>query len=544
MNSYYFLLLIALISCNPVEQVPMVQVGIDDTVINKRFGGVGFHVFYHVHNAPRWHYEQVFAKRWRELNPSFVRINDDPAWNRGKLDSVAAYLEVMKDTKTEMYFTSWGTQLIREYPDERDYVAHEVDNLTYLKKTKGFDGINYYCMANELSLDRWASMLDSLEYFKKIHSIFYQQFLERGLEIDLLATDASPFSNWPTIEWAAEHMDSITGVYGGHHYINQRDLFDNSFYKFFYDKMKWGADLARSKEKDFIVGEFGSKQNSNDIDGIRHDAMIYNNTPLESYAAIQSAEAIVAMINAGVYGFNYWTFSDFPSDYRPNYINKWGLFRWEVDNFTTKPGYYCIGLLTKFFRGPSEAFGTISQDSLIRIAVVRNIENGSVSIAVINRHLDPRKLNLLTGPLRLDRPLRRYLFDPANPPFNYFGDLQEPGRIIKTQGAQFSDDIPALSLVVYTTMYDDEPPAKVSGLKVESRKSEGRDRTFLSWEANSEPDLCYYRIYRSELPEVELNSRRQLGVTIANEFVDKSVHGLPKYFYRVIAVDQSGNASE
>lgn len=326
MNPYYFLLCLSFIACHQTERFPEVRVEVTDSVVNEHLGGVGFHVFYHVHNAPRWHYEQVFAKRWRELNPSFVRINDDPAWSTARLDSVASYLEVMKDTETEMYLTSWGTQIIHKFPDKSDYVAHEVDNLAYLKHTKGFDRINYYCMANELSLDHWASMLDNLEYFKEIQSLFYKEFNSRGLDIDLLATDASPFSNWPTIEWASEHMDNITGVYGGHHYINQHDLFDASFYRFFYNKMKWGADLAKSKGKYFIVGEFGSKQNSNNIEGVRHDAMIYNNTPLESYAAIQSAEAIIAMINAGVYGFNYWTFSDFPSSYRPNYINKWDYF--------------------------------------------------------------------------------------------------------------------------------------------------------------------------------------------------------------------------
>jgi hypothetical protein len=524
--------------------LPEVHVEINDRLVNDRFGGVGFHVFYHVHNAPRWHYEQVFAKRWRELNPSFVRINDDPEWSSGKLDTVASYLEVMKGTGTEMYFTSWGTQAIKNYPDERDYVKKVVDNLAYMKLEKGFDRINYYCMANELSLDRWASMVNDLEYFKRVHGLFFEEINRRNLGIALLATDASPFTYWPTIEWAAENMDDITGVYGGHHYINEQDLFDASFYNFFYEKMKWGADLAKSKGKRFIVGEFGSKQNSNDIEGVRHDAMIYNNTPLEAYAGIQTAEAIMAMINAGVYGCNYWTFSDFPSTYRPNYINKWGLFRWEVDNFTTKPGYYCVGLLTKFFRGPSEAFAATSADSLVRVAAVRNLDNGTVSIAVINRHREARKVTLSTGPVQPDKPLRCYVFDPAHPPFNYFGDLQGPSRIVDATAGRFTDVVPAMGLAVYTTLYDDEPPAPVQGLTVEARKIDGRDRNVLSWQANAEADFCYYRIYRSELPEVDISPERQHAVTIASEYIDKTVHGLPQYYYRVVAVDQSGNASE
>ena len=59
---------------------------------------MGFHVFYHSHDAPMWHYEEVFAKRWRELNPSFARITDFPGWDPEKIDDVARYLEVMKDS--------------------------------------------------------------------------------------------------------------------------------------------------------------------------------------------------------------------------------------------------------------------------------------------------------------------------------------------------------------------------------------------------------------------------------------------------------------
>ena len=77
--------------------------------------------------------------------------------------------------------------------------------------------------------------------------MFYDEFKSRHLNIGLLATDASPIEYWPTIEWASKNMDDITGVYGGHHYINDYDLFDNSFYNFFLGKMKWGAALAKSK---------------------------------------------------------------------------------------------------------------------------------------------------------------------------------------------------------------------------------------------------------------------------------------------------------
>lgn len=529
---------------DPKVKLQVSNAEIGSRIINTDFGGVGFHVFDHVHKGSKWHYEQIFAKRWRELNPSFVRLNDDPEWNSNRLDSISKYLRVMKETSTEMYFTSWNTSAIKKSSDEKEYVRHEVDNLEYLKKNLGFSKINYYCMANELSLDRWASMVNDLDYFKKIQTLFYKEIESRNLGIKLLATDASPIVNWPTIEWASENMDDITGVYGGHHYINDYDLFDNSFYSFFLSRMKWGAGIAKNKNKRFIVGEFGAKQNSNTIDSVMHDACIYNNTPLENYFGIQVAEAIIAMINGGVYACGYWTFSDFPSSYRGKYINKWGLFRWEADNYTTKPAYYCLGLITKFFRGPAEVYETISTDSLIRIAAVRNLENGSISIAMINRNEKTRILHLKIDDSGNDLMFRKYVYNPADVPFNYFGDLQQFTKTIPVNNKSISDTLPPLSLTVFTTNYDNDPPAKVNGVKVEYKKIGNRDRAVITWEPNKEKDLCYYRIYRSEKPDVEITERRQIVSTISNTYIDQSVHNLPHYYYRVIAVDKSGNCSE
>jgi hypothetical protein len=294
----------------------------------------------------------------------------------------------------------------------------------------------------------------------------------------------------------------------------------------------------------FIVGEFGAKQNSNIIDSVMHDANMYNQTPLENYMGIQVSEAIMAIINAGVYSCGYWTFSDFPFPANGHRTNKWGLYHWEIDNYTTKPSYYCLGLLTKFFRGPSEAYEVVTSDSLIRISAIRNKETGTISVALVNRNNLPTKVKINMGALTGDKPFRKYLYDPENVPFNYFADLQDPIGKITLKNNSLLDVIPPQSLVVYTTCYDEEPPADIKGLQVERKKDEGRERAFLTWEPNTEKDFCYYRIYRSEKPDVEISRRKEIGTTIGNSFKDMSVHNMPQYYYRVIAVDQSGNTSK
>jgi fibronectin type 3 domain-containing protein len=64
----------------------------------------------------------------------------------------------------------------------------------------------------------------------------------------------------------------------------------------------------------------------------------------------------------------------------------------------------------------------------------------------------------------------------------------------------------------------------------------------LTWTINSEPDLAGYNVYRSEeaeAPGQKLNSELLLAPT----FRDMSVPPGKRYFYRVGAVDQSGNES-
>ena len=528
---------------------PKPAVTVTSQISNDLYGGVGFHVIYHTRKPTQWRYEQVFAKRWRELNPAFARVTDSPRWDQAELDDTFQYLEVMKNTNTEIYLTSFGVSSINRYPNELDYVKKEVDNIEYLKKKKGFENIHFYCMTNELSIEEWASMAkrDELDRFKRIHQLFYDEFKRRDLDVKLLATDASPFVYWPTIEWAAENMDDITGVYGGHHYINSYDLDDLSFYNFFLGKMKWGADLAKSKNKKFIMGEFGPKQGSFYMDSVFYDGLIYNNTPLEPYVPIQVAEAIIAQINGGLYASSYWTFCDIPGippsgDYGYR-VNKWGVFTWYFDEHKTRPSYYALGLLTRFFRGPAEVYEVNTTDTLLRVAAIKNLENGSHSIAVVNRHWDPQPLDLSLENPETGKFLRKYVYDPVNIPFHYFGDMQTYSKKILPENGHFTDTLQAYSLTVYTTSYDDDPPAVVTGLKVTQQEVDKYNANLLTWDANTESDFCYYRVYRSLKEDVEISPRNQIASTISTQHADKRIRGLPQYYYKVIAVDKSGNTS-
>jgi len=144
-------------------------------------------------------------------------------------------------------------------------------------------------MTNEMTLGRWGALLTDLPMFQAYHQALFEELKKRGLHIGLLATDAAPVENWGTMTWAVEHMDSITAIYGGHHYFSDRSLDDEWLYPWFLGKTRWAVGLARSRGKKFLLGEFGSKQDGCTVDGTFRDVCIYFDTPQEALVTLQLA---------------------------------------------------------------------------------------------------------------------------------------------------------------------------------------------------------------------------------------------------------------
>lgn len=510
-----------------------------DKVVQPQFCGVGFHAFHHTFPATQEEMDEVIYKRWRELRPGFVRMNDEWDWDRAKRDRMAAHILRMKESGTQVYITTWNPPVVKNDEEMERYTHKVADNLEYLIG-KGCTNIRYYCMTNELSLESWGSMRNSLTTFQRYHQALYDEFKRRNLKVGLLATDASPLEWWDTISWAADHMDTITAIYGGHHYINDRTPEDERFYPWFEAKVHDVVAVAKARKKDFILGEFGSKQDGRTIDGIMMDACVYYGTPEEPMVGIQVSEAAIAAIDAGAYALGYWTFMDLPDDYAKNYANKWGLFKCSGSNRETRAPYYAYGLLTRAFRGDMAVCTIENSDPRLRIAAARRNAGGAWSIAVVNRNRAATKLAIALQGAAHSARFRKYVYDPKHVPQNPFGDLQQPSGIAVMSDGKLTDTLPPDSLTVFTTDYDDTPPPGVVGV---AAKRDDKNGVAITWTASGAKDICYYRVYRGVEPDFSPDLAHQIASTTATRFRDAFSPEGAASFYKIVAVDLSGNAA-
>jgi hypothetical protein len=345
-------------------------------------------------------------------------------------------------------------------------------------------------------------------------------------------------------------MDPITGIYGGHTYISEYAPDDERFYPWFLSKMQWGAGMARSRNKEFILGEFGCKQvpPGTTVNGREMDTCIYFGTPQERLVGIQLAEAAIAAINGGIYALAYWTFADFPDRFSVSggvppgdrYANKWGVFKWSGGDHSARDHYYAYGLLTKFLRGPATVYQVAVNDPRLRVADVRRQGTGAWTLAMINRNSRAVRVSVAIDGTPSPATFRKYVYDPGNIPVNPFGDLQAPAGTVVMESGRWTDTVGPMTLTVYTTAYPDSAPAPVRGLKVEPA-GDGTRR--LTWQASDAPDFRYYRVYRSEQADFVPDIQAQIGSTIATTFMDEKVEAGREPHYRILAVDASGNAS-
>ena len=517
------------------------------------FGGAGFH-----NNEAmlmpvieKEHFNQVLCKCYREIAPGFMRTfggYDD--WTKEAMDSFADYYEQMqKVTDTPIYLAAAKGKVHFSEEAMREYADNVAKNLAYLYHEKGVRHLRYYCFSNEMSRGGWGDLMHDLPLFKQYHELLFAAFQKYNLPVGLLATDASEYENWKTVDWAMENMPLITEDYCVHIYEREHDLHDLSWYGFFYDKCAEIVSKAiRGDGKRVILGEFGIQKGTTGHltfnGGVVIDVNRYFEDEAEcAYSALMLTEMCFAAINAGMFALAYWSYTDYPDPYSCAYsnnggyaekwgraerfisgttdvkYNKWGLLRWDENgDHTARAPYWCLAWICKLFKKNAKVLALASDDDLLRMSGVRTRE-GCTTVGIVNRHTNPTDITL-DAALFDGKPVRVYEYDPQNVPFNRFADLQAPSATLDTHGETVTYTMPPESVIFITSDYiEKNEPVEAENVR--------REDGFLLWDAVNDPNHCYYRVYLDG---------EQIASTVATSLPAES-----DGTYRVLSVDISGN---
>lgn len=520
------------------------------------FGGVGFHnseANLYPLMEPE-HFNQVICKNYREISPGFMRTFAGYSdWTKEAMDQFAAYYEKMqKWTDTPIYAASAKGKMHFSEEEMEAYCQDVARNLAYLIKEKGVKHLRYYCFSNELTQVRYGYLNKHLPLFQRYHEMLYRAFQNQGLDVGLLATDATEYVNWKTIDWAIENMSRVTEAYCVHIYERKHSIYDLDFYSFFEEKCReYTRKCIADDGKRLILGEIGitGRANLTLYDGIIADTCSYFESGENAYSALMLTEMIFAAINAGVFALAMWTFSDYPDPYSCAHgergygkkwsqvekfisatasfkYNKWGLTRWEDDgDYSARDFYWCLGPVVKLFKRNSKVLSLSCDDPLLRLCGIMN-KDFSVTVGVVNRHREPVAVNLTSQGL-FGKPIRVYEYDANHVPRNKFCDLQPYSRIIQP-GEEFV--LAPDSVTLFTTDYLERPHSvSAAGVTV------GEEQ--LTWQEIADDTHCYYRVFASSQPDFVPGPDNQIASTVATNLpiADRGLH------YKVLSVDRSGN---
>ena len=427
------------------------------------FGGAGFHnndaTMYHI--IEKDHFEQYICKCYREVSPGFMRtFAGFSDWTKEAMDEFADYYEKMqKWTDTPMYLTPAMGK--RHFSDEEisEYCENIAERLAYLYHEKNVKHIRYYCFSNELSCVMHGVLVNNLPLFKKYHEGLYAALQRRNLPIGLLATDATEYENWSTVDWAIENMPDISEDFCVHIYERAHSIYDLDFYDFFFEKCKDIVDKCiQCFGKRVILGECGTQKNEGQLT-FNNGAVIDENRWFldkkdEAFVGLMLTEMAFAAINAGVFAIAYWSFCDHPDPYSCAYssgkdayavkwgeaerffsctvdtkYNKWGFLKWDDENrdYGARAPYWCMSLLTKFFKRNSKVIEISTEDYNLRSCAVIN-RDGFVSVGIVNRNTEMTAIkfdcNLFMKNVRV------YEYDANNVPYNDFADMQDFSEVL------------------------------------------------------------------------------------------------------------------
>jgi len=345
---------------------------------------------------------------------------------------------------------------VHSAPCDLDAFADGLAELAWhLLKEKGYTCIRWLSISNEpgYSWSWWQGppneSLPITPALEKVRAALDR----RGLALPISAPD---WTDTPALEPQKIDFDHVAGAYDIHSYYSRYDwtplagLAVDLPLSLVESRLSDWAKWAHDRGKPFFLTELGSMAY-----GWRGRDPGPNTFP----AALKDAELVVRGLNAGVDGFNRWSFTN-----RGDLDGQWQMIdTWDADRgalrerFTPKPNsYFTYGLVSRFSAGHSRVVRVAvdggRMDKNLRVFAAALVSPaGNLTLVVVNDAETAWEVRPRFAGLAAPRTLFRYRVEKEQADDVLLEiDPQQEFRLTPKQ-IGFTDTLPAFSLTVYST---------------------------------------------------------------------------------------------
>jgi hypothetical protein len=318
----------------------------------------------------------------------------------------------------------------------------------HLVQVKGYKCVRWVSVANEPGHDDFSwwqdSNMRSAPFTPGLKAV-REEFDRRGLTVPISGPD---WTDLPDLKPAEVDFDAYIGAYDLHSYNAVMDSMDGSYNLTEAEqRMARWARWAHARNKPLFLSEFGTM-----AFGWGHE----DAGPACYQSGLKNASLIVRGINAGVDGFNRWSFTN-----RGDLDGQWQLVRtWDIDNnrlldaFPPQPtAYYQFAMLSRFLPKHSSVLATrveapfTARDRKV-VATALRTPKGNLTVVVVNE--SHRAVDATVEFEHLPRPVRFVRYSLSKDAEDKADVELRPERTLEVR-KDLSDRIPPMSIVVYST---------------------------------------------------------------------------------------------
>jgi len=369
-------------------------------------GGSGWGAYPPAEDEAAWQQIERHA-RWLGLDWNRVELEQriyEPergqfTWDGPEMRILYRILDWCEKNKADVFLQQmWGNVKWNTFPQWRDDPIRRVHSgplsledfgeglaalVEHLSKKKGYTCIRSVCITNEpgAGWSWWMEPPDKPMPLKPGLAAVRKALDAKGLNIPLSGPDMT--GEVPAFDPKRFDFLELLGAYDFHSYDENFDWRSNGrMMRLDKDTAAWTA-FAHKDNKAFFMSEFGTMANGW---GGEHGG------PGRRDSVLKDAELLVRRINAGVDGFNRWSFLNRGDlDGQWQFVETWDRKEKKLlKEFTPHPNtYFALGLLTRFIAKHSDVLackveGGLSGKWQRIFATALRSPKGNFTLAVVN----------------------------------------------------------------------------------------------------------------------------------------------------------------